>query len=280
MRGAQMVRGAPRRRPQSVKSLRRKFLRDVNAVRPSHCSASRQNITDVSLFEGPWWTLHRSGGMLGDGLTGLSGVCRESNEITLIPDRGRHLTVLTGENWHGRKSAGEIHESMTAASRLVPQPYAESAGKRVSASHPPCKSELMLLCEKFRDRFFHAPKGPGCRIDLNECASVLGVARRRLYDITIVYEAAEVPSPLLFLLEGLTLLSMRDRRGSIASSVIYGEHSQEECQPLIKSPCNLRLLSHALLNYAHVLLDQQSATKPAPCAAHIILTSPCPAHPT
>jgi len=53
----------------------------------------------------------------------------------------------------------------------------------------------MLLCEKFRDRFAHAADGPACRIDLNVCATSLGVARRRLYDITIVYEAAEVPPP-------------------------------------------------------------------------------------
>jgi len=77
-----------------------------------------------------------------------------------------------------------------AAEKKVPARC--KCGKRVSASHPPCKSELMLLCEKFRDRFSGAPEGPACRIDLNECATVLGVARRRLYDITIVYEAAEV----------------------------------------------------------------------------------------
>ena len=53
----------------------------------------------------------------------------------------------------------------------------------------------MLLCERFRDRFANAPQGAACRIDLNECATVLGVARRRLYDITIVYEAAEVTLP-------------------------------------------------------------------------------------
>lgn len=63
----------------------------------------------------------------------------------------------------------------------------------MSASHPPCKSELMLLSEKFRDRFA-SPDGKESekRIDLNDCALALGVPRRRLYDITIVYEAAEV----------------------------------------------------------------------------------------
>ena len=67
------------------------------------------------------------------------------------------------------------------------------AGKRVSASHPPCKSELMLLSEKFRDRFANsAGDDSSSRIDLNDCALALGVPRRRLYDITIVYEAAEV----------------------------------------------------------------------------------------
>lgn len=65
----------------------------------------------------------------------------------------------------------------------------------MSASHPPCKSELMLLSEKFRDRFANASADGGeSRIDLNECALALGVPRRRLYDITIVYEAAEVGS--------------------------------------------------------------------------------------
>ena len=67
------------------------------------------------------------------------------------------------------------------------------AGKRVSPSHPPCKSELMLLSERFRDRFANScGEGEECKIDLNKCALALGVPRRRLYDITIVYEAAEV----------------------------------------------------------------------------------------
>lgn len=50
----------------------------------------------------------------------------------------------------------------------------------------------MLLSEKFRDRFSYASgDGEESRIDLNDCAMALGVPRRRLYDITIVYEAAE-----------------------------------------------------------------------------------------
>ena len=65
----------------------------------------------------------------------------------------------------------------------------------MSASHPPCKSELMLLSEKFRDRFASSTgREAEKRIDLNDCALALGVPRRRLYDITIVYEAAEVIS--------------------------------------------------------------------------------------
>ena len=65
----------------------------------------------------------------------------------------------------------------------------------MSASHPPCKSELMLLCERFRDRCGRLSSGgEPTRIHLNECAVALGVPRRRLYDITIVYEAVEVNS--------------------------------------------------------------------------------------
>ena len=65
----------------------------------------------------------------------------------------------------------------------------------MSASHPPCKSELMLLCERFRDRCGRLSSGgEPTRIHLNECAVSLGVPRRRLYDITIVYEAVEVIS--------------------------------------------------------------------------------------
>ena len=56
----------------------------------------------------------------------------------------------------------------------------------------------MLLSEKFRDRFASSDgKASEKRIDLNDCALALGVPRRRLYDITIVYEAAEVSFLLL-----------------------------------------------------------------------------------
>ena len=70
-------------------------------------------------------------------------------------------------------------------------------GKRVSAAHPPCKSELMLLCERFQERFGRlSSNGKPTKIHLNECAIALGVPRRRLYDIINVFEAAEVSYPL------------------------------------------------------------------------------------
>ena len=75
------------------------------------------------------------------------------------------------------------------------------AGKRISAAHPPCKSELMLLCERFQARFGGDPSvggnpgaqgGPPALILLNEAALELAVPRRRLYDIINVLEAVEV----------------------------------------------------------------------------------------
>lgn len=108
------------------------------------------------------------------------------------------------------------------------------AGKRVSVSHPPCKSELMLLSEKFRDRFAR-PAGDDreSRIDLNDCAIALGVPRRRLYDITIVYEAAEVGSLEAFLQGSLLSRCFKKglevwkrncqewRKGSAGSCIVY-----------------------------------------------------------
>ena len=68
----------------------------------------------------------------------------------------------------------------------------------MSADHPPCKSELMLLCERFQDRFCRlSASGEPTRIDLNDVTEALACGRRRLYDITIAYEAAEV-CPWLF----------------------------------------------------------------------------------
>ncbi|KAK9918231.1 hypothetical protein WJX75_002424 [Coccomyxa subellipsoidea] len=64
-------------------------------------------------------------------------------------------------------------------------------GKRISAAHPPCKSELMLLCEKFQARFGGPQAGPAL-ILLNEAAIELAVPRRRLYDIINVLEAVEI----------------------------------------------------------------------------------------
>lgn len=70
------------------------------------------------------------------------------------------------------------------------------AGKRISAAHPPCKSELMLLCEKFQARFGR-PRTAASQglILLNEAAIDLAVPRRRLYDIINVLEAVEVGTP-------------------------------------------------------------------------------------
>ncbi|BDA47021.1 probable transcription factor E2F8 [Coccomyxa sp. Obi] len=64
-------------------------------------------------------------------------------------------------------------------------------GKRISAAHPPCKSELMLLCEKFQARFGRPQASPAL-ILLNEAAIELAVPRRRLYDIINVLEAVEI----------------------------------------------------------------------------------------
>ncbi|KAK9807594.1 hypothetical protein WJX72_003635 [[Myrmecia] bisecta] len=66
-------------------------------------------------------------------------------------------------------------------------------GKRISAAHPPCKSELMLLCEKFQQRYCQmGPNGASTPILLNDVAGDLGVPRRRLYDIINVMEAVEI----------------------------------------------------------------------------------------
>ena len=67
-----------------------------------------------------------------------------------------------------------------------------AAGKRISAAHPPCKSELMLLCEKFQARFGDPSANGSSLILLNEAAIELSVPRRRLYDIINVLEAVEV----------------------------------------------------------------------------------------
>ena len=67
-----------------------------------------------------------------------------------------------------------------------------AAGKRISAAHPPCKSELMLLCEKFQARFGDSSAHGSSLILLNEAAIELSVPRRRLYDIINVLEAVEV----------------------------------------------------------------------------------------
>jgi len=64
-------------------------------------------------------------------------------------------------------------------------------GKKISAAHPACKSELMLLCEKFQAVFGRAGAE---EIQLNEAAVRLNVARRRLYDIINVLEAVEIIS--------------------------------------------------------------------------------------
>ena len=103
------------------------------------------------------------------------------------------------------------------------------AGKRISATHPPCKSELMLLCEKFQARFGGraAESAPGQQqgapaqqqqqpalILLNEAAIELAVPRRRLYDIINVLEAVEVrAAPMPYRPNsapcGVTLMSIR-----------------------------------------------------------------------
>ena len=51
----------------------------------------------------------------------------------------------------------------------------------------------MLLCERFQERFCKlTAEGEPAKIDLNDVTEALGCGRRRLYDITIAYEAAEV----------------------------------------------------------------------------------------
>ena len=69
-----------------------------------------------------------------------------------------------------------------------------AAGKRISAAHPPCKSELMLLCEKFQARFGAPAANGSSLIMLNQAAIELSVPRRRLYDIINVLEAVEIVS--------------------------------------------------------------------------------------
>jgi len=68
-------------------------------------------------------------------------------------------------------------------------------GKKISASHPPCKSELMLLCERFQEMYGgDATNEDPTEIRLNTAAEKLNVARRRLYDIINVLEAVEIIS--------------------------------------------------------------------------------------
>lgn len=75
-----------------------------------------------------------------------------------------------------------------------------TTGKRIAPDHPPCKSELMLLCERFQQRF-GTPNADGRpqEIMLKSAVAQLGVSRRRLYDIINVLEAVEV-RVLFFLL--------------------------------------------------------------------------------
>jgi len=62
-------------------------------------------------------------------------------------------------------------------------------GKKISAEHPPCKSELTILCERF-EQLFGRKEGVG--IQLAQAAEKLQVARRRLYDIINVLEAVNL----------------------------------------------------------------------------------------
>lgn len=65
-------------------------------------------------------------------------------------------------------------------------------GKRISEGHAPCKSDLLLLCERFQALYGHTqPDGSPSAIGLNAAAVALGVPRRRLYDIINVLEAVE-----------------------------------------------------------------------------------------
>lgn len=67
------------------------------------------------------------------------------------------------------------------------------AGRRISAAHPACKSELMMLCDRFIRKFGRlGAGGEPAEIMLNNVAAQLGVPRRRLYDIINVMEAVEV----------------------------------------------------------------------------------------
>lgn len=93
------------------------------------------------------------------------------------------------------------------------------AGKRISAAHPPCKSELMLLCEKFQARFGAPPAGTSSLILLNEAAIELSVPRRRLYDIINVLEAVEVKPALAAHVLGMSpvLKRVRQRQGLSAT---------------------------------------------------------------
>ena len=57
----------------------------------------------------------------------------------------------------------------------------------------PQKSELTLLCERFQQQFGHLqPDGSPTLLMLNDVAEVLGVPRRRLYDVINVFESIEV----------------------------------------------------------------------------------------
>lgn len=70
------------------------------------------------------------------------------------------------------------------------------AGKWISDAHPPCKSGLLLLCERFTQRFGQlTADGQPSSLLLNEVAAALDVPRRRLYDILNVLEAVEVRRP-------------------------------------------------------------------------------------
>lgn len=103
-------------------------------------------------------------------------------------------THVTGGGTSSSGAAGSGGGEQQCSDAAAPDTHGRcKCGKRIAADHPPCKSELMLLCEKFQRRFGQlGARGEPQAIMLKDAVAELGVSRRRLYDIINVLEAVEI----------------------------------------------------------------------------------------